>query len=256
MTTSMKCFIPLLLASALAASDERTDNFKSARYDPQRNQLIVEMTYRGTNPDHAFHLSWGECRPLGEKHGNWQVAVDVLDDQWNDAALREYSRTLRFDLSKLRCRPARVTLKTAPRFYYTLAIPANTSSSGGKQIIHTTKPPTCPTGLVHRGGSMCVPVTAQADRGTGVRGTRSLFPTEGPPHLTVRPGLEIAIFGNCGYDTRQDGAKPAGVAIQTFMNRNSRQAHRAYRASEPGGTGIATLAAALHTLQVSAVDAA
>jgi hypothetical protein len=158
-TVSMKYLIPLLLGSALAVSDTHADNFKSARYDPQRNQLIVQLVYRGTNPDHTFHLNWGECRPLDQEHGMWQVAVDVLDNQWSDAALNDYSRTLKFDLSKLPCRPARVTLRTAPRFYYTLTIPAVKSSPVGNQIIRAAKPPTCPAGLVHRGGSMCVPVT-------------------------------------------------------------------------------------------------
>ncbi len=211
----MKCFIPLVLASILAASNARADNFKSARYDPQRNQLIVVMVYRGTNPDHTFHLHWGECRPLDQDHGMWQVAVDVLDDQWNDAALNDYSHTLKFDLSHLRCRPARVTLRTAPRFYYTLTIPADTSSAVSNRIVHPAKPPACPTGLVHRGGSMCVPSPTQTDEGRGLRSVESGPPTGLLQPLTVSPGLEIAIFGKCGYHVQsQSGPNEAVTKVR------------------------------------------
>jgi hypothetical protein len=198
-TVSMKYLIPLLLASVLAVSNARADNFKSARFDPQRNQLIVEMVYRGTNPDHAFHLNWGDCRPLDQEQGMWQVAVDVLDDQWSDAALNDYSRTLKFDLTKLRCRPARVTLRTAPRFYYTLNIPAGTTSPVRNQILRPARPPICLSGSVHRGGSMCVPIAAQADTEDGTQGGHSGTLMNNLEPLTATPGLEIAIFGKCGY---------------------------------------------------------
>jgi hypothetical protein len=205
-TVSMKCLLPLLLASVLAVSDARADNFKSARFDPQRNQLIVEIVYRGTNPDHTFHLNWGECRPLDQERGMWQVAVDVLDDQWSDAALNDYSRTLKFDLSNLRCRPARVTLRTAPRFYYTLTIPAGTSSPVRNQVLRPARPPICPSSSVHRGGSMCVPIAAQADTEGGTGGGHSGTLMNNLEPLTVTPGLEIAVFGKCGYQVSAETA--------------------------------------------------
>jgi hypothetical protein len=50
----------------------------------------------------------------------------VLDSQWQDDARHEFKKTLRFGLAELQCRPAKVTLRTAPRFMYTLMIPART----------------------------------------------------------------------------------------------------------------------------------
>jgi len=47
-----------------------------------------------------------------------------LDDQFEDAEQRDFSKTVRFSLAGLPCpRPASVTLRTAPRFFYTLTIP-------------------------------------------------------------------------------------------------------------------------------------
>jgi hypothetical protein len=98
------------------------DNFSSVHYDSRANELVVTMRYRGTNPDHTFSLKWGECAT--GRHGNLQeVSVDVLDDQWQDRAERDFQKTVRFSLAELPCRPATVTLRTAPRYFYSLIIP-------------------------------------------------------------------------------------------------------------------------------------
>lgn len=102
------------------------DAFTRAYFDSASDDLVVSLIYKGTNPDHAFSLVWGKCRNANTK-GMHQLAVRVLDSQWNDAALRDYQKTVRFNLSKLKCRPAEVTLLTAPRFRYTLLIPASGS---------------------------------------------------------------------------------------------------------------------------------
>jgi hypothetical protein len=52
------------------------------------------------------------------------VAADVLDSQWQDEDLRPYEKTVRFSLAGIPCRPAKVTLRTAPRFINTVLIPA------------------------------------------------------------------------------------------------------------------------------------
>jgi hypothetical protein len=114
----------LCLLSATAHPTANADNFASAHYDANTNELVVTLFYRGTNPDHTFRLQWGECKPLGDAGAGSQISADVLDDQWNDAALHNYKQTVRFSLADLRCRPAEVTLRTAPRFYYSLFIPA------------------------------------------------------------------------------------------------------------------------------------
>lgn len=98
------------------------DNFESVQYDARKDELVARMIYRGTNAHHGFSLKWGRCQGLDNEPGH-QIAADVLDDQWDDAALRTYRRTVRFALKDMPCRPARVTLRTPPRFFYTVLIP-------------------------------------------------------------------------------------------------------------------------------------
>jgi hypothetical protein len=112
-----------LVAAALGAAPSHADNFSKVYYDKTAKQLVVTMTYRGTNPDHNFTLKWGDCQqgPTGDPPS---VTAEVLDDQWQDQAQQSYKKTTRFDLTDLPCsRPAVLTLRTAPRFFYSLTIP-------------------------------------------------------------------------------------------------------------------------------------
>jgi hypothetical protein len=116
------------LISALAAgflcSSADADNFGRVRYDKQSDRLVVTMIYRGTNPNHTFSLKWGECQ-ANQSGGQPGVTVEVLDDQFDDQAQQDFKKTVRFSLAGLPCpRPAAVTLRTAPRFFYTLTIPS------------------------------------------------------------------------------------------------------------------------------------
>jgi hypothetical protein len=81
------------------------------------------MAYGGTNPNHHFSLKWGECQ--ANQSGNLPgVTAEVLDDQYDDVAEQEFTKTVRFKLAGMPCpRPASVTLRSAPRFFYTLTIP-------------------------------------------------------------------------------------------------------------------------------------
>jgi hypothetical protein len=117
-------FLLILAAAATFASlQARADNFVNVRYDKRTDRLIVTMVYGGTNPNHHFSLKWGECQAnqSGDLPG---VTAEVLDDQFEDRAERDFTKTLRFGLAGMPCsRPASVTLRTAPRFFYTLTIP-------------------------------------------------------------------------------------------------------------------------------------
>ncbi len=112
---------------AMFATGALADNFANVYYDGRTDRLVVTMFYRGTNPDHAFSLQWGECKNLPGDGGR-QIVAEVLDSQWQDAAVKSFKKTTRFDLENLQCRPAMLTLRTAPRFYYTLPIPARSAS--------------------------------------------------------------------------------------------------------------------------------
>jgi hypothetical protein len=105
----------------LGTSAIRAATFSSAYYDPQTNELVVTLIYGGTNADHQFSLQWGACHPLGDT--GHQIVGEVLDSQWNDAAKQSFTKTVRFGLGGLTCRPATVTLRTAPRYETTLQIP-------------------------------------------------------------------------------------------------------------------------------------
>lgn len=116
----------IFLASAaglsLLALAAHADSFSKVYYDAQTDQLVVVVRYRGTNPDHKFSLKWGKC--VESQHGEPPaLSVEVLDDQWRDQAQRDFKKMTRFSLAELPCRPAKVTLRTAPRFIYTLVIP-------------------------------------------------------------------------------------------------------------------------------------
>jgi hypothetical protein len=109
--------------SVLAATALYAAAFSSVAYDPKTDELVVTMSYQGTNPDHQFSVQWGDCQTEGDGGNTHQIVGVVLDSQWNDDALRAFTRTVRFSLAGLNCRPATVTLRSAPRFEYTLQIP-------------------------------------------------------------------------------------------------------------------------------------
>ena len=101
-------------------------NFGSVHYDPNSDQLIVTMIYDGTNPDHHFSIQWGPCHKVDQpdQPAHQIIDVSILDDQWNDAATKSYTKTVRVPLASLSCRPATVTLRTAPDFYASIDVPA------------------------------------------------------------------------------------------------------------------------------------
>jgi hypothetical protein len=115
-TAALGCGLSLL---ALCA---RADTFSRVSFDPATDQLVVTMRYRGTHPNHVFALHWGQCRQMQGSQLP-EVAVEVLDSQALDAATKDFKTTTRFDLANLPCRPAKVTLRTAPHFYTTVVIP-------------------------------------------------------------------------------------------------------------------------------------
>lgn len=111
----------LVIALVLVFGPALADSFAGARYDPRTDELVVRMRYRGTNPDHNFTVQWGQCRQ--DEHGA-SIDGEVLDDQARDVERQTFSKTVRFDVSGIACRPARITLHTAPRFYYQIPLPA------------------------------------------------------------------------------------------------------------------------------------
>jgi hypothetical protein len=116
-----EALVAVLAVTALSRSHAAA--FADVAYSPTDDELIVTLIYRGTNPDHEFSLHWGECHHRSSARGGQEIAAELLDSQWKDRAEREYRKTVRFDLSGMPCRPAEVTLRTAPGFHSTLFIP-------------------------------------------------------------------------------------------------------------------------------------
>jgi hypothetical protein len=121
-----RCAIALIVVwiGLLFGGFVEADNFANVYYDARKDQLVVTVFYRGTNPDHHFSLQWGRCKQLDDGSGQ-EIVAEVLDSQWQDIASQDFKKTTRFSLADLACRPSTLTLRTAPRFYYTLNIPAH-----------------------------------------------------------------------------------------------------------------------------------
>lgn len=114
--------VALILATA--TGNALADGFGAVRYDPARDQLVIVMVYRGTTPDHHFSIQWGPCQRLDQPgEPAHQIALNVLDDQGNDAAKANYTKTVKVPLANLACRPAKVSVWTPPRHFRSLDIP-------------------------------------------------------------------------------------------------------------------------------------
>ena len=117
--------IAVAVAMATANAAVMAATFGPVRYDPNGDQLIVTMIYDGTNPNHHFSIRWGPCRK-GEQidqPAHQTIGVDILDDDYNDAAKKTYTETIRVPLANSSCRPATVTLWTPPNFSTSFDIP-------------------------------------------------------------------------------------------------------------------------------------
>ena len=121
--SSKVCYCAAVLFSASAAVSLHAATFSQAYYDSKTNELVVTIIYGGTNPDHQFSVEWGECGSLGDDGSQHEIAARVLDSQWGDEEQQTFTKTVRFSFASVNCRPATVTLHTAPRFEYTMQIP-------------------------------------------------------------------------------------------------------------------------------------
>jgi hypothetical protein len=99
-----------LVAALLLATSAYAQTFLGAQYDPVSDELVVDIAYRGTNPNHQFSLAWDRCQGDAPPY---KIAARVVDNQGDDAAVRDFIVRRRFSLRDLKCRPANVTLRIA-----------------------------------------------------------------------------------------------------------------------------------------------
>jgi hypothetical protein len=107
-------------------SASRADDFEKISYDAAADELVIMVNYSGTNPDHQFTMNWGECQT--KNNNQRELFGELIDQQARDAARQEFRKTVRISLAAVDCRPAMVTVRTAPRFLATVSIPASPST--------------------------------------------------------------------------------------------------------------------------------
>jgi hypothetical protein len=110
------------LAALLYVAPAAAISVTALTYDPSKDQLVMTIVYRGTNPDHRFKVQWDKCSRLDEER--MQILGLLVDDQPNDLARQEFTRPLRIALRDFSCRPAKVTIRTSAGFFTSVDVPA------------------------------------------------------------------------------------------------------------------------------------
>ena len=111
--------ILVLMLAAIAAPAHGAD-ITGAAYERERDELVVDIVYRGTSPNHEFTLQWGAC----SDGPPYRTSARLIDTQGRDVAHEEYRVRERFSLAGLQCRPAAVTLRLGRSALATVQIPS------------------------------------------------------------------------------------------------------------------------------------
>jgi hypothetical protein len=114
--------IAIAAAMATASAGVMAATFGPVVYDPNGDQLIVTMIYDGTKSNHHFSMYWDTCR-RDDQPVRQTIGMNILDDDYSDAATTTYTETIRVPLANLSCRPATVVLWTPPRSTASVNIP-------------------------------------------------------------------------------------------------------------------------------------
>lgn len=110
------------LAALLYVAPAAAITVPALTYDPGKDQLVLTIAYRGTNPDHQFTVQWDECTRLNDER--MQILGLLVDSQPDDLARQEFRKPLRIDLRDFSCRPAKVTIRTSAGFFTSVDVPA------------------------------------------------------------------------------------------------------------------------------------
>jgi hypothetical protein len=100
-------FCALLVTVLAALARAHASDILDARYDPGADELVVDIAYRGTNPDHEFSVAWGPCSDASPA----RTVGRLIDQQGSDLAREDYRVSERLALEEIPCRPAIVTLR-------------------------------------------------------------------------------------------------------------------------------------------------
>lgn len=120
-----------LLGSALLATlfaPAFAADILEASYNAARDEIEVEIAYRGTNPDHEFTVQWGEC----SRESPPRTVGRLIDRQGRDAAREDYRASARISLEEIPCRPAIVTLRLGRTAHTNVFVPRHIQLLGGR----------------------------------------------------------------------------------------------------------------------------
>lgn len=110
------------LAALLYVAPAAAISVTALTYDASKDQLVMTIAYRGTNPDHQFRVQWDACKKLDDER--MQILGLLVDDQPNDRAKQDFTKPLRINLRDFSCRPSKVTIRTSAGFFTSIDIPA------------------------------------------------------------------------------------------------------------------------------------
>jgi hypothetical protein len=114
-------FMPALLL-AVMPRHAGAAAFKDVTYDLDKDELVMVVVFGGISPDHHFSFAWEKCIDrLDNRH---QISVQLLDQQFEEPARQEFTKTIRLSLKDMDCRPSELTVRTIPNNVYTVQIPA------------------------------------------------------------------------------------------------------------------------------------
>src|SRR5690606_15603561 len=115
-------WLPCLLLALLYSETAPAITVDALRYDAANDQLVMVISYRGTNPDHEFSVQWDECKRLDDER--FQILGLLIDSQPDDLARQDFTTPFKIDLRNFTCRPARVTIRTSAGFFMSVDVPA------------------------------------------------------------------------------------------------------------------------------------
>ncbi|HEX6268091.1 MAG TPA: hypothetical protein VFZ81_14500 [Burkholderiales bacterium] len=121
----MRPIAALLIAAAFDTTHGA--NILEARYNAARDEIVAEIAYRGTNPDHEFTIQWGAC----SEGSPARVVGRLIDAQGSDVARGNYRTTERIALGGIPCRPAIVTLRLGRTAHTDVFVPRHVELIGG-----------------------------------------------------------------------------------------------------------------------------
>jgi hypothetical protein len=119
------------LAALLYVTPAAAITVTALTYDAGKDQLVLAIAYRGTNPDHQFKVQWDACTKLNDER--MQILGLLVDSQPNDLARQEFTKPMRIDLRDFSCRPAKVTIRTSAGFFTSVDVPTPKAKGAPRQ---------------------------------------------------------------------------------------------------------------------------